>query len=110
MALQAKEFQAKQIYDRKNEIAQIKTKEHKEAKSEFKKFEGLVQREREESDRIKQKLLDNQNDLFRQMEERQTLNIINSTMNNTDYKFNAHLIKNITNEPKLPPMMHRKPW
>ena len=38
---------------------EIKTKENKEAKHDFKKFEGLVQKEKEESDRVKQRLMDN---------------------------------------------------
>ena len=59
----------------------MRHKEQRDAQNDYKKFAGLVEKEKQEREREKQRLIDNQKDLFKQMEERQQINIISETMN-----------------------------
>ena len=110
LAQQAKEFQIKQMNDKRQYRFEQKSLEKREADTDIKKYQNLHQKEQTDLEVYMKKLKDNQNDLFRQMEERQQRNIMDETMNKTDFKLNTRMINELTQDPKLPPMAHRKPF
>jgi len=57
--MQAREFQMKQMLDRKKELDDLKRRDQRDAQHDYRKFEGLVKKEREDREREKKKLLDN---------------------------------------------------
>lgn len=110
MAQQAKEFQRKQIKDKYEQMQAQREAEKKEAERELKSLTDKQREEKAKEESIKERIRNNQLELFKQMEERLHRSIFEDTMNTVDFKLNTRLINNLTGEAKLPPMKERKPF
>ena len=109
-ALKTKEFQMKQMEERRqNEMNQMQ-KTRKDAQKEIKRVLSMEQNEQEEIRFKKQQLRNLKNDLFSQMEERRARIINEDKMHNIDRVLNSEIIRSLSTNPQLPAKSQRKLW